>query len=60
MRRRERERSDALLFGELLSTIRLLLHAAVEARTRGDPYGPPTRRMLLASALEIVTSDFSR
>jgi hypothetical protein len=53
MRRRERERSAALLFGEIFSTLRVILEGAAESRTRGDRYGPVTRRMLHAARREI-------
>jgi hypothetical protein len=53
MRRRERERSAALLFGEVLSTMRVLLEGAADFRRRDPPYGPVTRRMLRAARREI-------
>lgn len=53
MRRRERERSAALLFGEVLSTLRVVLKGASEIRGVGDRYGPVTRRMLHAARREI-------
>src|SRR5450432_3194940 len=48
LKRRERERDAALLFGELLSTLRILLDNAIVTRGRGDPYGAITVRMLRA------------
>jgi hypothetical protein len=45
-RRRERERSAALLFGEVLSVIEIITELTNEARGRGDPFGPVTSRML--------------
>ena len=59
-KRRERERDAALLFGELLSTLRLLLDNAREARGRGDPYGPITTRMLRAVRRELDIYDRNR
>jgi hypothetical protein len=53
LRRRERERSAALLFGEVFSTLRVILEDAAAARTVGAPYGPVTRRMLHAARREI-------
>jgi hypothetical protein len=53
MRRRERERSAALLFGEVLSTLRVLLEGAADFRRRDPPYGFVTRRMLRAARREI-------
>ena len=59
-RRRERERNAALLFGELLSTIELLLGIADDTRGTGDPYGPVTLRMLQAARREIDVYDRNR
>ena len=58
--RRERERSAALLFGELLSVIELLLVLGDEARSRGDPFGPLTLRMLRAAKRETETYERNR
>jgi hypothetical protein len=52
-RRRERERSAALLLGEVLSTLQVLLESADRLRLRPPPYGPVTRRMLRAARHEI-------
>jgi hypothetical protein len=41
LRRRERERGAALLFGEILSVIELVAVLANEARGRGEPFGTP-------------------
>jgi hypothetical protein len=60
IRRRERERSAALLFGEVLSTLRIVLDGASAARTRGDPYGPITRRLLYAARREFDIYDRNR
>ena len=59
-RRRERERNAALLFGELLATIALLLDIAEDTRGTGDPYGPITMRMLVAARREIDVYDRNR
>ena len=53
IRRRERERSAALLFGEILFSLRLILRVADQSRTRGDPYGPLTIRMIKAAQSEV-------
>ena len=58
--RRERQRDAALLFGELLSTLRILIDAAAESRGRGDPYGAITLRMLRAVRREIDLYDRNR
>jgi hypothetical protein len=52
-RRRDRERTAALLFGELLSGLRVLLEGADRARRVGEPYGPFTLRLLHAARREI-------
>jgi hypothetical protein len=60
IRRHDRERTAALLFGEVLSTVRILLEAAATSRSRGDPYGPITRRMLHAARREFDIYDRNR
>lgn len=60
LRRRERERSAALLFGEILSALELITRIADEMRGRGDPYGPLTMRMLRAVRRETDTYDRNR
>lgn len=51
--RREKERSAALLFGELLSAMRVMMRLADESRGRGDPYGPITLRFVRAVQREV-------
>jgi hypothetical protein len=51
--RRERERAAALLFGEVISTARTILDAAVQSMAVGERYGPVTRRMLMAARREL-------
>ena len=53
IRRRERERSAALLFGEILFSLRLILRVADQSRTRGDPYGSLTMRMIKGAQGEV-------
>jgi|HubBroStandDraft_4_1064222.scaffolds.fasta_scaffold40605_2 hypothetical protein len=60
LRRRERERSAALLFGEVLSVIELLTTLANEARGRGEPYGGFTMRMTRALRRETEVYDRNR
>ena len=60
LRRREREQSAALLFGELLSALRLVIRLADEARGRGDPYGPVTAYILRAAHRETEIYDRNR
>ncbi len=59
-KRRERQRDAALLFGELLSTVQILLLNADAARGRGDPYGPVTMRSLHAARRELDIYDRNR
>ena len=59
-RRRDNERSAALLFGEILVGIRLALQLADATRGRGDPYGPITMRMIRAAQRETQTYDRNR
>ena len=60
LRRRERERSAALLFGEILTALELVVRIANESRGRGDPYGPFTMRLLRAVRRETDTYDRNR
>ncbi len=55
LRRRERERAAALLFGEILSVLELLTGLAHDSRGRGEPYGPFTMRLLRALGREVDT-----
>ncbi len=59
-KRRERERDAALLFGELLSTLRVLLGAATASQKVGDPFGPVTTRILHACRGELDIYDRNR
>src|SRR5690349_20031682 len=58
MQRREKERSAALLFGELLSAMRVMMRLANESRARGDPYGPITLRFI--RAVQLVVEIYNR
>jgi hypothetical protein len=53
IRRRERERSAALLFGEVISTLRTILAAALDSMSVGERYGQVTRRMLISARREV-------
>jgi hypothetical protein len=59
-RRRQTERSAALLFGEILAALKLTLNLANETRGRGDPYGPVTLRLVKAALREAQTYDRNR
>lgn len=60
MGRRERQRNAALLFGEVLSTLAIIIELAAETRGRGDPYGPVTMRLLRAARREIEVYERNR
>jgi hypothetical protein len=60
VQKREKERNAALLFGELLNSMRVILHLADEARGRGDPYGPITLRFVRAARREADIYDRNR
>ncbi|MBS0383917.1 MAG: hypothetical protein JSS00_01045 [Proteobacteria bacterium] len=60
VQRREKERSAALLFGELLNAMRLIVTLAGEARGRGDPYGPITLRFVRGARREVEIYDRNR
>lgn len=60
LRRRDRERAAALLFGELLTTLRLIVNLADERRAHGDPYGPITMRFVRAAQRETEIYDRNR
>ena len=51
--RKRRERNAAIFFGELLSTMNIILTIADETRSVGDPYGPITLRMLRSAVKEV-------
>ena len=60
LRRIEREQSAALLFGEILAALKLIIRLANDARGRGDPYGPITMRILRAAQRETQIYDRNR
>ena len=51
--RHEKERSAALLFGEILSAMRVMMRLADQSRGRGDPYGSVTLRFIRAMQREV-------
>jgi hypothetical protein len=53
LERKRRERNAAIFFGELLSTMNIILTIADETRSVGDPYGPITLRMLRSAVKEV-------
>lgn len=60
LHRRQRERTAALMFGEVLASLRVLLRAADEAFARGDPFGPVTLRLLNGARREVDAYERSR
>lgn len=58
--RRERERDAALFFGEVLSTLAIIVRFADETRKIGDPYGPVTMRLLRSARNELDIYDRNR
>ena len=60
LRRRDRERGAALLFGEILSAIELIARFAANARQYGDPYGPVTMRLIRGIRREVDVYDRNR
>jgi LPXTG-motif cell wall-anchored protein len=60
LRRREREHGAALLFGEILSVLELLIDMSKAARGVGAPYGTYTMRLLGAVRREAETYERNR
>lgn len=58
--KRRREQHAALFFGEVLSTLLVLLRMAKRVKGIGDPYGPVTMRMLRQALQEIGIYDRNR
>jgi hypothetical protein len=57
---KRRERNSALFFGELLTTLQIILAFAKDTHGRGDPFGPITTRMLRSARKEIEIYDRNR
>lgn len=58
--KRERERNAALFFGEVLSSLAIILRFADETKRIGEPYGPVTMRMLRSARSELDIYDRNR
>jgi len=58
--KRERERNAALFFGEILSSLIIILRFADETKKIGEPYGPVTMRMLRSARSELDIYDRNR
>ena len=60
LHRRDRERTAALTFGEILASLRVLIRAVEDAHGRGDPFGPLTMRLLRGCRREVDAYERSR
>lgn len=60
LRRRERERTAALTFGEILASLRVLLRAMKDSHGIGDPWGPLTMRVINQARREADAYERSR
>jgi hypothetical protein len=60
LQRGERQQSAALLFGEILASLKFIVRMAADARSRGDPYGPVTLRIVKAALRETHLYDRNR
>jgi hypothetical protein len=58
--RAQRERTAALIFGEILASLRVLIRAVEDAHGRGEPYGPITMRLLRGARSEVDAYERSR
>lgn len=58
--KRERERNAALFFGEILSSLAIILRFADDTKKIGEPYGPVTMRMLRSARSELDIYDRNR
>jgi hypothetical protein len=58
--RKRRAQQAAMFFGEVLTTLHILLDIARRTHGRGDPFGPITMRMLRAAKREIELYDRNR
>jgi hypothetical protein len=58
--KREKEQNAALFFGEILSSLAIIIRFADETKKIGDPYGPVTMRMLRSARNELDVYDRNR
>jgi len=58
--KREKEQNAALFFGEILSSLAIIIRFANETKKIGDPYGPTTMRMLRSARNELDIYDRNR
>lgn len=57
---RRRERSAALFFGEVLSSVAIILKRADETKQIGEPFGPLTTRILRSARQELEMYERNR
>jgi hypothetical protein len=57
---RQRERTAALTFGEILASLRVMMRAIEDAHGRGAPFGPLTMRLLKGARREVDAYERSR
>jgi hypothetical protein len=53
MRRRERERTAAVTFGEILASLRVMIRASESSHSIGDPWGQLTLRLFRSARREV-------
>jgi hypothetical protein len=58
--KKEKEQNAALFFGEILSSLAIIIRFADETKKIGDPYGPVTMRMLRSARNELDVYDRNR
>jgi hypothetical protein len=58
--KKEKEQNAALFFGEILSSLAIIIRFADETKKIGDPYGPITMRMLISARNELNVYDRNR
>lgn len=58
--KKEKEQNAALFFGEILSSLAIIIKFANETKKIGDPFGPVTMRMLRSARNELDVYDRNR
>lgn len=58
--KKEKEQNAALFFGEILSSLAIIIRFADETKKIGDPFGPVTMRMLRSARNELDVYDRNR
>src|SRR5205809_7458268 len=60
LHRRDRERTAALTFGEILASLRVLIRAAESSHGIGDPWGQLTMRLFRGARREVDAYERNR